>query len=68
MSASRSHVSSKSAKERANEFVDFYEDNGHLFCKFCQKSVKYNMPRNSAYFAADFAREIAENAKACRRI
>ena len=43
MSGKRSHISSKSAIERAKEFPDdFYEDSGYLFCKYCQKSISFD--------------------------
>ncbi|KAL1472754.1 hypothetical protein MTO96_022791 [Rhipicephalus appendiculatus] len=43
MAPSGSHLSKKTAKERAREFkhAEFYEDGGVLFCRACARAVDH---------------------------
>ena len=62
MSGKRSHISSKSAIERAKEFPDdFYEDSGYLFCKYCQKSINFKLVSYIHIHAKLERRNIHEN-------
>lgn len=44
MALSRSHLSKKTAKERAREYkhASFYEDGGVLFCRACVRAVDHH--------------------------